>query len=236
MAKIMNLVDSRMLERVRPPVNPLHRALSVLDSDMKSILERADMSDEEKVQAYNQTLQKYLEYQRPDVKAVEISRQQNKPKVDVEQDVMRTIPKSMRGKALSLIDRIKENPETSWNDRGEFVYRGQVVSGTNMVDLINDVLRHRKTFNPRGRYDFARALRDSHVPQEMIGNSQVWNWMHRETATSDAFSTAGEDVTDEEGSGDDDNEPRRGRSMMKTPAKIRTSKKPIKKINWETPK
>ena len=60
--------------------------------------------------------------------------------------------------------------------------------------------------------------------------------MHRETATSDAFSTAGEDVTDEEGSGDDDNEPRRGRSMMKTPAKIRTSKKPIKKINWETPK
>ena len=111
MAKIMNLVDSRMLERVRPPVNPLHRALSVLDSDMKSILERADMSDEEKVQAYNQTLQKYLEYQRPDVKAVEISRQQNKPKVDVEQDVMRTIPKSMRGKALSLIERIKENPK-----------------------------------------------------------------------------------------------------------------------------
>ena len=56
MAKIMNLIDPKMLERIQAPVNPLHKTLNTLDSDMHSILRRSDMTDEEKVQAYNQIL------------------------------------------------------------------------------------------------------------------------------------------------------------------------------------
>ena len=64
MAKIMNLVDPRLLERLAPiaPVNPVHKTISVLDKDMSQILERDDISDREKVTQYNQTLQHYLDY------------------------------------------------------------------------------------------------------------------------------------------------------------------------------
>ena len=65
MAKVMNLVDPRLLERLVPtaPVNPLHKTISTLDQDMDNILQRQDLVDADKVRLYNQVLQKYLEYQ-----------------------------------------------------------------------------------------------------------------------------------------------------------------------------
>lgn len=214
----MNLVD-------KAPVNPLHRTLNTLDFDMRSILERNDMSDEEKVQAYNQILQRYLEYNRTNKETVSI---QSKPSFDVEEDIMRTIPKSMKRKAESLLERIKSHPDTSWNERGEFLYRGRILPGSNVVDLVNDMLRQRKGFEPRGRFDFARALRETNIPQDLVGNRRMWGWMHRESATSDPFSTAEEDFSIHE-----DGELQRSRSVMKTPAKKR-ERKVKSRVNWES--
>ena len=238
MAKILNLIDPKMLERIQAPVNPLHRTLNTLDSDMHSILRRSDMTDEEKVQAYNQILHRYLEYQRTDKKPVSSTIEENKPYFDVEKDVMRTIPKSMKRKAEALLERIKDGLDTSWNERGEFVYKGRTIAGTNMVDLVNDMLRQRKGFEPYGRFEFARALRHSNVPQDLVGNRRMWGWMHRDSATSDAFSTADESLRE-----DGDESLHRSRSVSKTPATQRSRRiKSLKKtkvkhrINWESPK
>ena len=224
MAKIMNLVDAKMLERMQAPIDPLHRTLNSLDSDMQSILQRSDMTDEEKVQAYNQVLQRYLEYKRTGGESTKPSVVQTKPTFDVEKDVMRTIPKTMKRKAEALMERIKDDPDVSWNSRGEFVYRGTVIAGSNIVDLVNDMMRQRKGFEPRGRFEFARALRHTNVPQDLVGNRGMWGWMHRESATSDAFSTAEEDFADEDG------EPRRSRSVPPTKKrhKVKTG------VNWES--
>jgi hypothetical protein len=34
--------------------------------------------------------------------------------------------------------------------KGELKYKGETVQGSNVVDLVNDVLRKRKYFNPQG--------------------------------------------------------------------------------------
>ena len=192
MAKILNLVDTKMLERMQTPVNKI---LGSLDSDMQSVLQRSDMSDVEKVQAYNQILQKYLEYYRPH-KVVTETRKENQEenKLDdyVIKEVLNTIPISMKKRAEALLHRIKIHPDTSWNDRGEFIYQGRVLPGSNIVDLVHDMIRDRKSFKARGRLDFARALRQTNVPQHLVGNKKIWEWMHRPTASSDAFSTANE--------------------------------------------
>ena len=230
MAKIMNLVDTKMLERMQAPIDPLHRTLNSLDSDMQSILQRGDMTDEEKVQAYNQVLQRYLEYKRTGGEPAKPSLVQTKSAFDVEKDVMRTIPKTMKRKAEVLMERIRDDPDVSWNSRGEFVYKGRAIVGSNIVDLVNDMMRQRKGFEPRGRFEFARALRHTNVPQDLVGNRQMWGWMHRDSATSDAFSTAEEDLEGEE-------TPRRSRSLAKTPAtkRVRKAKTRVKhKINWES--
>ena len=70
-----------------------------------------------------------------------------------------------------------------WNERGEFSHKGQVIKGSNIVDLVNDIVRHRKDFHPHGWQEFARALRRGNVLQDLIGNQRRWDWMHRESTT-----------------------------------------------------
>jgi hypothetical protein len=68
-------------------------------------------------------------------------------------------------------------PDISWNEKGELKYKGETVQGSNVVDLVNDVLRKRKYFNPQGWETFGEALREartgpvSRVPMRL---PRVW--------------------------------------------------------------
>ena len=42
-----------------------------------------------------------------------------------------------------------------------------------MVDLVYDVLRKRKYFNPQGRETFGEALREANVTQDLIGHEDA---------------------------------------------------------------
>ena len=206
MAKIMSLVDPKILDRMTAvePINPLYKNISELDNDMQAVLQRTDLTDREKVQKYNNVLQRYLEYQDhhrfPTEQSIQQQpQQQQQPpesirSPDIEADILNTVPKTLRRKAQALLDRIKRNPDMAWNDRGEFVYKDKVYSNSNIVDLINDTIRQRKAFQPHRWQDFARALRQTNVPQDLVGHRERWEWMHRDSATSDAFSTADEDM------------------------------------------
>lgn len=186
----MHLMDPKMVEQMMMvPANPLHRRIATLDQEMRAVLENNELSDAEKVTKYNQILQHYLGYlQTPPA----LNSPSSIPTQGVREEVLQTVPKTLRRKAETILDRISREPNMSWNERGEFVYNGEVIKGSNVVDLVNDMIRQRKSFQPRGWEDFARALRQSNVPQDLVGNPRRWEWMHRESATSDAFSTADE--------------------------------------------
>ena len=192
----MQLVDPKMLQQqVTAPVNPVHRSIATLDQDMQTILQRTDLSDEEKVRRYNQVLQRFLEYHdhlRAPPPPPPVTTTTSK---DIEDEVLAIVPKQsmMKRKAQALLERIKRQPNMSWTERGELVFEGEVIKGSNIVDLVNDVLRNRKTFDhPQGWRQFARALRQSNVPHDLVGNRRLWDWMHLESATSDAYSTEDE--------------------------------------------
>ena len=239
MAKIMQLVDPRMLERMTAPSNPLHRSINTLDQAMQNILQRTDLSDQEKVTQYNNVLQKYHDHLRLPTKNA-TAQAVDEHRDDVHQDILETVPKTMKPKAQSFLDRIARHPNMRWNDRGEFVFDGEVIRGSNIVDLVNDLLWHRKSFQPHGWQKFARALRQTNIPQDLVGNQQRWDWMHRESATSDAFSIAEEETSPVRSSRPRYRMPvRRRASTKKTKTSWNTDIKQetisIKKeINWET--
>ena len=52
-----------------------------------------------------------------------------------------------------------------------------------IIDLVNDVIRHRKGSEPTGWQAFAEGLRDMNIPQDVIGNRERWDWMHRAPET-----------------------------------------------------
>ena len=63
----------------------------------------------------------------------------------------------MKRKTQLLLDDVKDNPDICWNEEGEVVYQGQTMEGTNVSDLVNDVLRYReRAADPRGRETFVQ--------------------------------------------------------------------------------
>ncbi|MEG7521707.1 MAG: hypothetical protein M3H12_01195, partial [Chromatiales bacterium] len=64
------------------------------------------------------------------------------------------------------MEKLKADPTTQWNDRGEFVYNGVPIRGSNMVDLVTDVPRKRKASSPVGWVPFVHHLRRRNIPME----------------------------------------------------------------------
>ena len=200
-AKRMVLVPETTLERLQqrqqiltPPVT---QTLKNLDSEMGDILSSKQLDDEEKAKLYNQVLQRYLTYydQRKSEplhvklttpKPVETPKQEEaketteepapveKPALStVEQEVMKSVPKLYKSGARQLLDKIKENQNVlHWNEKGELLYENKPISGSHLVDLVNDTLRHRKGFEPVGWSVFARGLARMNIPENIVRNPQ----------------------------------------------------------------
>ena len=97
------------------------------------------------------------------------------PKIAVE--IMATVPKSLKKQAGVLLARLKEDPNVGWNSKGELTIEGETVPKSNMVDLVNDLLRKRKDFNPRGWQALAAQLYKTNVPQDLIRNPERWEFI-----------------------------------------------------------
>ena len=194
-AKKMALVEPRLLEGLQFHQQlthmPMVKAMSTLDHDMEGVLSQQDLGVDEKVKQYNQVLQRYVNYEdkRKMVEQAPIQMQMiGSPEPSssipspltadaIEREVVDSVPPCMKKKAQLLINRIKAHPQLAWSDQGELVYKDQVVPNTNVADLVNDVLRRRKHFEPHGWQTFARALKETNVPQDLIGHHERWQWM-----------------------------------------------------------
>ena len=196
----MILVPENTLERLQqrqqiltPPVT---QALKNLDSQMGDILSSKELDDEAKARLYNQVLQRYLTYydqrkgqplhvklttpkpvemRKPEESSEETGKEEAEtiPTSAVEQEVIKSVPKLYKTGARQLLDKIKENSDVlNWNDKGELVYENKPISGSHMVDLVNDILRHRKGFEPVGWSVFARGLARMNVPENIVRNPQ----------------------------------------------------------------
>jgi len=81
-----------------------------------------------------------------------------------------------------LLDKATAARINSWNDNEIVTIDGNVVKDSNIADLINDVMRERKTTKAAGRVQFARLLRDLNIPSVLVRNKELL------TATDSSFS------------------------------------------------
>ena len=81
------------------------------------------------------------------------------------------VPKTMQNRAKLLIQKLKDHSDNiSRNDNGQLVLEGSIVPNSNIVDLVNDVMRKRKGFNPENSNTFAKALAKINVPEDYLRN------------------------------------------------------------------
>ena len=211
-ARKMVLMDPRLLDTLRAPPPPLStdtlcKKVQALDDEMMTILDRKDLDDRTKVTLYNQVLQRYNalsdKHVKEPVRVVSLNESmsaaapsgsgtgvESGPVVEgtvgapcsgIEADVVDTVPKTMQIKARRLMEHLKR--DIAWTARGELIHEGVPIVGSNVVDLVNDLLRKRKT-DPIGWQPFARQLRTINLPMELIGNASRRAYIRQATTTA----------------------------------------------------
>ena len=154
----------------KPLIPPLTAQVNYLDSEMDSLLRRHDLTQDEKANMYNQILQQYLTYydkrmsqpvcvsfvppkqvvvpkpienedtKTPETAELVLSRLPG----EIESDILESVPTTMKARARQLVKKLKDNRDLiGWNDKAQLVFEGRLIPGSNVIDLVNDVLRHR---------------------------------------------------------------------------------------------
>ena len=164
-------------ERPKPPVEQRMNVMDTLDKKMQTILEREDLSEDERLKLYDQSFTRYLnvydDYRpRPVAVATEPVKQDL-----IDNKILESVPKTMKAKVQLLLKKMKSSPDISWNEKEELKYKGETVQESNVVELVNDVPSKRKYFNPQGWEIFGEALRETNVPQDLIGHEDRWRYI-----------------------------------------------------------
>jgi hypothetical protein len=153
--------------------------MDTLDKKMQTILDSENIPTDQRLKLYDQSLYIYLnvfdDYRpKPEVSTPTPESESPDP---IESEILDSVPKTTRGKAELLLKKMKTNRDITWNEKGELKYKDKIVHVSNIVDLVNDVLRKRNYFNPEGWETFGEALRDGNVPQDLIGHSDRWRYI-----------------------------------------------------------
>ena len=115
-----------------------------------------------------------------DVKTVETERS------NIKSTVVQAVPPQFRNKAELLWKQIENTPGLSWDNKNQLMVGNEVIQGSNIIDLVNDLVRSRKRLEPpKGWMSLASALKRANTPREAIGNPERWKWM--EDSASDVY-------------------------------------------------
>lgn len=170
------------IQKPRLPPDPKVSATASLQRDLSSVMANDELSEAEKSQLYGQTLYKFKTAHQKALKATKpVLSSDSESKID--QRILESVPTTMRKKAKLLISWLQDHPNLSWDEDGSVKMYGKPIPGSNIVDLVNDVLRQRKGIEPTGWQPFAETLREMNVPQDFVGNKKRWEWMHKRTSS-----------------------------------------------------
>jgi hypothetical protein len=153
------------------------KVMDTLDKKMQTILEREDLSADERLKLYDQSFTRYLNvYDDYRPRPVAVAPEPVKQDL-IDNEILECVPKTMKAKVQLLLKKMKSSPDISLNEKRELKYKGETVQGSNVVDLVNDVLSKRQYFNPQGWVTFGEALREGNVPQDSIGHDDRWRYI-----------------------------------------------------------
>ena len=173
------------IQKPRLPPDPNVSATASLQNDLSSVMANEDLSEAERSQLYVQTLYKFKTAHEKALKEQSskllpsLAKTTTSTHSKINQLIVDSVPKMFKRKAQLLLSILQDNPNMSWDDDGTVKLYGKPILGSNIIDLVNDVVRQRKGSEPTGWQPFAEGLRELNILQDVIGNRERWDWMHR---------------------------------------------------------
>lgn len=181
--KKMILVPHESVARLNDPTPSISRTqMSALDTEMNYILRKQYADDSEKWKRYNQVLQRFLYFSKESQKPVSLeisSVSENTEKVDSDQfsnirhQITQVLPQTYKVQAVKIHDYLSvSGSPVTWDANGVVSLKGNPVPHSNIIDLISDLTRFRKNFEPTGVTQFTNALAQLNIPLDLIGNEK----------------------------------------------------------------
>ncbi len=95
--------------------------------------------------------------------------------------IVRGIPRTMRTRAIALLERLKARPDViSWDDMGQVKIDGTLIPKSNISDLVSSAMRSRKYFDPVASREFFGVLSNLNVPRDLVRNEEGWKKVTQE--------------------------------------------------------
>ena len=179
-SKVLVLEEAfqRYEQRQRLETSPLMGSTMHMDTQIWDILQRADVTDDEKQKLFNTYFERYLELRRQKETPVMKEEQQVEAQLS-DAAVVESIPRTMRPRAMALLSRLKAKPDVvTWDKTGQVKIEGETIPGLNISDLVSDAMRSRKDFNPTGAKEFFQALSKLNVPKDLVRNQNRWKQLN----------------------------------------------------------
>ncbi len=89
--------------------------------------------------------------------------------------IVRGIPKTMRTRAIALLERLRARPDViPWDDMGQVKIDGVLIPKSNISDLVSSAMRSRKYFDPVASREFFDVLSNINVPKDLVRNEEGW--------------------------------------------------------------
>ena len=170
-AKKMILVDSNTSLPER--ASQTSKALNELDKEIQHIL-NSDLPDDIKAVQYISALKKYraFDYNRSHRLDETIEKEK-----DLETRLLQSIPNSQSHLAKRIYDHLKDNNIT-FTSKGELIHNQTPIIGSNIIDLVHDLLKTSNKEIPTGWNEFAEILKQTNLPKMYIQNTQRKNYLH----------------------------------------------------------
>ena len=128
----------RYEQRQRLEMSPLMGTMMQKDTQILDILQRDDVTDDEKQKLFNTYFERNLELRRQKETPVMKEEQQVKPQVS-DADVVEPIPRTMRPRAMPLLSRLKAKPDMiTWDKTGQVKIEGETIPGSNISGLVSN--------------------------------------------------------------------------------------------------
>ena len=136
------------------------KAPTAMDLAIRKILDNDMLTDGLKGKLYSETLARY-------------KNADNVEKKFPDTEVLDSVPVNVRHKAKRILREIAENPNTEIDPRGRFVYKQTPIENSNIIELVDDILRTKRIAPPPGWREFAESL--GKLDKSIISNPHSWS-------------------------------------------------------------
>ncbi|KAJ8045574.1 hypothetical protein HOLleu_08608 [Holothuria leucospilota] len=161
-------VLSRMEKTMRAQETPNIQRKRRLEDKVDHLLKNEDVDDDVRAKLYQRALRRQRVHQKqiPSMKDV-MSPVNDAEEHHVSDDaIMASVPTKYRAKAGRLLQFFKGHGIT-WNPQGELEMNDKAIKRSHVIDLVNDLMRHRQSFEPRGHDTLSHWLADLNI---LVGN------------------------------------------------------------------